>query len=81
MVIGISTDQGGPQLLKKFNRKMKINYPVLMAAPDTPYDFGNIIGIPTNFLVDRSGQIVKRYDGYVDHDIMEKDIKSLLATK
>jgi cytochrome c biogenesis protein CcmG/thiol:disulfide interchange protein DsbE len=81
MVIGISTDQEGAQLLKKFIQKMKINYPVLMAAPNTPYDFGNIIGIPTNFLVDRSGQIVKRYDGYVDRDSLEQVIISLLTEK
>lgn len=80
-VVGISTDQGGPELLTKFMKKMKINYPVLMAAPETPRDFGNIIGIPTNFLVDRSGNIVKRYDGYADHNSLEEEIKALLAAK
>ncbi len=80
-VIGISTDQGGPELLTKFMKKMKINYPVLMAAPETPRDFGNIIGIPTNFLVDRSGNITRRYDGYADHDSLEQEVTSLLAGK
>lgn len=80
-VIGISTDQGGPELLKKFIKKMKINYPIVLAAAETPHDFGNIIGIPTNFLINRSGKIVSRYDGYVDHELLGKSIKALLAEK
>lgn len=80
-VIGISTDQGGPELLTKFMKKMKINYPVLLAAPDTPQNFGNIIGIPTNFLIDRSGNITKRYDGYADNDALEQEVKTLLTGK
>jgi thiol-disulfide isomerase/thioredoxin len=40
--------------------------------------FGGVAGIPTSFLVNRQGMIVKRYPGYVPHALLDKDIKALL---
>ena len=77
-VIGISTDQGGPQLVAKFMKKMKINYPVVMSDSQTPRNFGNILGIPTSFLVDSQGNVRKRYDGYVDHNTLERDLNRIM---
>ncbi|MEW6594422.1 MAG: TlpA disulfide reductase family protein [Thermodesulfobacteriota bacterium] len=77
-VIGISTDQGGSSLVAKFAQKMNINYPVVLSDSDTPRNFGNILGIPTTFLVDRSGNVRKRYDGYVDHETLERDLLQIM---
>ncbi|MEW6501853.1 MAG: TlpA disulfide reductase family protein [Thermodesulfobacteriota bacterium] len=77
-VIGLSTDQGGSSLVAKFAQKMNINYPVAIADNDTPRNFGNILGIPTTFLVDREGNVRKRYDGYVDHETLERDLLQIL---
>jgi len=77
-VIGISTDQDGTSLVDKFAQKMEINYPVLLSDSKTPAAFGGILGIPTSFLVDREGYVVKRYDGYVDHQTMVKDLNAIL---
>ncbi len=76
-VIGISTDEGGSALVAKFVEKMKINYPVVMGDTQTPMAFGGIIGIPSSFLVDRQGNVVKRYDGYVDHKTLERDLNAI----
>jgi len=77
-VIGISTDQGGTSLVDKFAQKMEINYPVLLSDSKTPAAFGGILGIPTSFLVNREGYVVKRYDGYVDHQTMVNDLNAIL---
>lgn len=77
-VIGISTDQGGAALVDKFAQKMEINYPVLLSEAKTPETFGGIVGIPTSFLVNREGNVVKRYDGYVDHQTLVNDLKAIL---
>lgn len=77
-VIGISTDQGGSSLVAKFAQKMQINYPVVISDNDTPRNFGNILGIPTSFLVDKEGNVRKRYDGYVDHETLERDLLQIL---
>ena len=77
-VIGFSTDQGGSKLVAKFMKKMEINYPVVMADSQTPRSFGGILGIPTTFLVNKQGMVVRRYDGYVDHQTLVRDLESIL---
>jgi thiol-disulfide isomerase/thioredoxin len=77
-VIGISTDQGGAGLVDKFAQKMEINYPVLLSDSETPAAFGGILGIPTSFLVNKEGNVVKRYDGYVDHQTLVNDLNAVL---
>ena len=77
-VIGMSVDQQEPSIIAKFVEKKAINYPVLLAESKTTMDFGGIYGIPVAFLVNKAGNVVKKYTGYVDHAILEKDIRSLL---
>lgn len=77
-VIGLSVDEKGPKVVVKLIKKEKINYPVLMSDSRTAKGFGGIAGIPTSFLVNRQGEIVKRYPGYVPFSLLEKDIKSEL---
>lgn len=77
-VIGLSVDQQGPKVVKKFMKKKDIRYPVLMAEASTTSDFGGVYGIPVSFLVNKSGNVVKKYTGYVGHKILEKDVRSLL---
>jgi len=77
-VVGLSVDQQGPSVVSKFMKKKDIQYPVLMAEAKTTSDFGGVYGIPVAFLVNKSGNVVKKYTGYVQHTILEKDVKSLL---
>ncbi|MBU0729740.1 MAG: TlpA family protein disulfide reductase [Proteobacteria bacterium] len=77
-VIGISTDDSTRKFVKKFINKRKINYPVIMADDTVVKDFGDFVEIPVSFLVDRKGNIVKKYLGYVPQSILEPDILELL---
>ena len=77
-VVGLSVDQQGPSVVASFVERRAINYPVLMAEAKTTVDFGGVYGIPVAFLVNKSGNVVKKYTGYVQHEILEKDIRSLL---
>ena len=77
-VIGLSVDEKGPKVVVKLINKTKINYPVLMADGKVARDFGGIAGIPTSFLVDREGNIVKRFPGYIPKSLLVKEIKPLL---
>lgn len=77
-VIGMSVDQQGPAIVANFVEKRGVNYPVLLAEAKTTSDFGGVYGIPVAFLVNKSGNVVKKYTGYVGHNTLEKDIRSLL---
>jgi len=77
-VVGLSVDQQDADVVAKFVEKRGITYPVLLAKAQTTEDFGGVYGIPVAFLVNKSGNVVKKYMGYVQLEILEKDIRSLL---
>ncbi|SDO90443.1 TlpA family protein disulfide reductase [Desulforhopalus singaporensis] len=77
-VVGLSVDQQGVSTVAEFVEEKRINYPVLMAGAGTARDFGGIYGIPVAFLVNRAGNVVKKYTGYVGHQVLDKDVRSLL---
>jgi thiol-disulfide isomerase/thioredoxin len=80
-VVGISIDEGGSAAVKKLVELEQINYPVLMANEEVLSGFGGISGIPTSFLINRKGSVVKRYPGYVQHDLVKEDIEQVMKTK
>ena len=77
-VVALSVDQGGMGVVKKLVEKRSINYPVLLADSATARDFGGVVGIPTSFLINNKGHVVKKYPGYVPHMILENDIKRIM---
>ncbi len=77
-VVALSVDQGGIRTVRKLIEKRSINYPVLLAESSTAKDFGGVVGIPTSFLVNSKGQVVKKYPGYVPHAVLERDIKKIM---
>lgn len=77
-VVGLSVDQGGPEVVARMVEKNEINYPVLMADSATMQNFGGVYGIPVSFLINRDGNVVKKYTGYVAADVLAKDISSVL---
>jgi peroxiredoxin len=78
VVIGASVDEGGADVVKPFARKLGINYSVVLAGEKTQRAFGGIEAVPTTFIIDRQGQIVKEHLGFADKDEFEKEIKPLL---
>jgi cytochrome c biogenesis protein CcmG/thiol:disulfide interchange protein DsbE len=77
-VVGISVDKGGTEGVVKFMDENKINYPILMSEGATEKAYGGIRAIPTTFLIDRKGNIVKKYIGGTSKETFEKDLKALL---
>jgi len=77
-VVALSVDQGGSQPVAELVEQQAINYPVLMADAETAENFGGVYGIPVSFLVNKSGNVVKRYPGLVPHSVLAKDVQSLV---
>lgn len=78
-VLGLSVDEDGTDSLLKLIERFEIIYPVVLADPELARAFGGVSGIPVTFLVNREGEIVKKYLGYVEHDVLEGDIRNLLV--
>ncbi len=77
-VVALSMDEGGSGIVKKLVEKRSINYPVLMAEGSIARDFGGVVGIPTSFLINSKGTVVKKYPGYVSYVVLENDIKKIM---
>jgi thioredoxin-related protein len=77
-VVALSVDEGWPEVVAQLVRQTSINYPVLMANKTTTQDFGNVVALPTSFLVNKQGHVVKKYPGFVPRVLLERDIASVL---
>lgn len=71
-IVGISLDQQGPEVVKKFADAKKINYTIVMGDDEVAAAFGGVQAIPTTFLIDRSGKIVHSKRGAMEHSEYEK---------
>jgi thiol-disulfide isomerase/thioredoxin len=78
VVVGVSLDQDGASVVKSFMDKVGINYPVVLGDETIVNSFGGVEGIPTTFIIDRSGQIVGKHVGYAAKAEFESEIKPLL---
>ena len=77
-VLGIALDVGGAKVVTPYVEERKVNYPILLGDESTARAFGGIPGVPTSFIIDRSGRIVHRYVGLVDQDAYADLIQTLL---
>jgi len=77
-IIGIALDRNGESVVPTFAVKNKINYIVLLGNEEVSDLYDGIAAIPTTFIVDKDGTIRKKYIGYNEKEVFEKDIKELL---
>jgi len=57
-----------------------VNYPTLIGNDDVAEKFGGLVGLPTTILISQDGRQVKRIDGLLSYDEVDKTIQSLLET-
>jgi Flp pilus assembly protein TadD/peroxiredoxin len=78
------------QAARLFATKEELSFPVLFATEDVAgiyniiyhhlFDRRRDLGIPTSFLLDREGRIVKVYQGTIDPEHLLEDVKSIPNT-
>ncbi len=77
-IVGVSLDEQGWDVVKPYVTSAKINYPVVVGDQNLTEEYGGIDGIPTTFIVDKSGKIREKHVGYMTEDALEKTVKALL---
>jgi cytochrome c biogenesis protein CcmG/thiol:disulfide interchange protein DsbE len=81
VILGISTDRDGKEVVKKFVDKNKVNYPILLYNMEVIRAYGGITGIPTTFIVNQMGEIVNKFVGFPGDEAFENEIKKWLPGK
>ena len=79
-VIGLSMDEDGWKAVTPFVKEKKVNYPVFIANQNLADQFG-LAAMPMTLLIDRDGNIATKYEGVVDREACEKQIRSLLEER
>ena len=76
-VLAVSLDEGGWDEVKSFATEHKISYTVLRGTEDVSAKY-MVRLIPSMFLIDRQGNIMKQYMGGGNVEAVEQEIKALL---
>ena len=77
VVVGVSLDEHRLPKVRRFIEEMGINYPIVLGNVMMMQDFGGS-GVPTTFVIDRSGKIVAKHSGFTSKETFEKELMPLL---
>jgi cytochrome c biogenesis protein CcmG, thiol:disulfide interchange protein DsbE len=76
-IVGVSMDDDTVPV-KRAYEKYHINYPVVMGDAQLGELFGGVFGLPLSYLIDPNGRVVGRYQGELNLEKVEAQIRSLL---
>ena len=76
-VVGVSMDDGGPEMVKTFLAQKGIAYPVVIGNEALGDRFG-LQSMPLTLLIDKGGRIAVSHGGIVNKASFEEHIQSLL---
>jgi thiol-disulfide isomerase/thioredoxin len=88
-VLGVAMDEEGKSAVVPFVQKERfkvsgmrqaMNYPIVLGNDATADKFGGLVGFPTSVLISKDGHVVKRVDGLVSYDEIDKAIQSQLES-
>jgi len=87
-LLGFAMDEEGKSAVAPFvqAKRFKVsgaaqsmNYPIVLGNDATADKFGGLMGLPTSVLISQDGRVLKRVDGLVSYDEIEKAIQSQLG--
>ena len=76
-IIGISEDEEGPGIVRKYVADHQMNYPVAMTSPELEKLFPGIAALPTSFVIDRDGRLVQKHVGMLRASTTELETRAL----
>jgi thiol-disulfide isomerase/thioredoxin len=78
-VIGVSADEGPVQVVEDFATQFGINYPIVMASPELRAAFPGVMALPTSFMVDTDGRVVRTHVGLINAGVLEQETRFLAS--
>ena len=71
VVLGMDAGMDNNETLQKFIDEQGINYPIIPTQNGTMYAFGEVVGIPTTFIISPEGELVDKHVGLLTYDNLE----------
>ncbi len=78
-IVGVSLDRGGERAVAAFLERLHVNYTIVFSNQEVVEKYRGIKSIPTTFVIDRDGNIAKKYVGFKSKEVFEAEVKKLLA--
>jgi thiol-disulfide isomerase/thioredoxin len=80
-VVGVSIDEEGASVVEPFLKtpRGKIDYRIAYAKIDDLGPVGVTTSIPVTLVYDKSGRLVKRFDGYAEEKELEESVQAALG--
>jgi thiol-disulfide isomerase/thioredoxin len=79
LVVGVATDDDGERVVAPFVKREKINYPIVVDTSRTiESQFDAMYGLPTTYVVNPEGQIVRRILGIFPTEEMRPKLETML---
>ena len=78
-ILGVSMDDDVADA-RPVVARLGIHYPILMGDPALAKNYGDVLGLPVSFLIDRGGILRARIDGETNLDALEQRVRDLLGT-
>jgi thiol-disulfide isomerase/thioredoxin len=78
VILGISLDKDGLGVLGTFVHENMIPYKVVMGDNRISNAFGGVSSIPTLYMVDREGRLVRKLTGFHSYGQLEEQVKRYL---
>jgi len=76
-VIGISEDEAGVDVVRRFAAEHRVNYPVAMITPEIEKLYPGISALPTSFILDRESRVVQKHVGMLTARTTEYEARHL----
>lgn len=80
VIVGVAFGRQGKDAVAKFVQENGLTFEFVLANQKVLTDFGGLPSIPTTFLVDRDGKVVKKWVGGQDKEIYEAAVRSAVAS-
>jgi peroxiredoxin len=76
-VLGLVFEQPGSQTIKALADGAGVGFPLYPPDYDIIQGFGGLTAVPTLFIIDKNQNIIRKYVGVTDANILEADIRAI----
>lgn len=77
-IIGITYPPERKDRVRRFARKLKVNYPIILGTVQIKAQFGPDVALPVTVVIDRDGKVIEIISGILLREEFDEKIKPLL---
>jgi len=81
VILGLSEDEDGVEVVKKYAADHKINYVIAMSTPEVRKLFPEVMALPSTFVLDRDGKMAQKNVGMLNKRETEAGTRILAGLK